>query len=191
MQISHDFGISIEIYMLRGKNNYFPHFSSCPICKIKKKLYRHGFYYRYGIYKGNCLVRMVLCRYICQNPACKITFSVLPSFLVPRFQFSLDSILSLVKGKLDGVKLLEGIRQRADFYYKRFISDSHQNWILQFFRNEGITESVSEEKIKKAKKLLNMIQDFGESTFLRKSTESFSNYFMAPSLYQIKKIHST
>ncbi len=120
-----------------------------------------------------------------------MTFSVIPSFIVPRFQFLLDSILSLLKRKLDGERFSDGIRQRANFYFKRFISDAHQNWLLQFFRQEGTSETVPEDKTKKARKLLKMIQDFGESTFLRKSTDSFSNYFMAPSLYQIKKIHST
>ena len=177
--------------MKRGENNDFPAFPSCPICKVNKKLYRHGYYYRYGVQEGNCLERMAICRYICQNPACKSTFSVIPAFLIPRFQFSIGSILTLLKKKLDGEKLLDGIRQRAAFYYKRFINDVHQNWLLQFFRQEGVTNTIPEKKIKKAKKLLKMIKDFGESTFLRKSTDPFSNYFMAPSLYQIKKIHST
>ncbi|MDC3424242.1 DUF6431 domain-containing protein [Aquibacillus sp. 3ASR75-11] len=188
----HHFKEGIKEYVSKKKGNDFPSYSCCEECGIQKKLYRHGFYERYVfVLSEKKFVNIVVCRYICQNPKCRQTYSVLPDFIIPYFQFPLPSIVELIDKKIEGVPLTEGIRQRATYYFKRYACEKHQNWILQFFRKSGNLDSIPEESIKKAKKLLKMIQDFGESTFLRKSTDTFSNYFMAPSLYQNDEVHST
>lgn len=192
LQKIHRFEVSIEVYIERGKENQFPEFKCCEKCGNQQKLYRHGFYERYVyVVIQQKFIKIVICRYICQNPECRQTYSVLPDFLIPYYQFPLASIVELLNKRLKGAQFLEGIRQRVTFYFKRYCCGKHQNWVLQFFRKAGCLDLIPEETEKKAKKLLKMIQDFGESTFLRKSTDSFSNYFMAPSLYQSKKVHST
>lgn len=87
----HHFGITIKEYYHRGKENLFPDLYGCPnpCCSYQGRLRKHGFYTR------NALTLMaayliVIQRYYC--PACRKTVSLLPSFLAPRFQYSLACI---------------------------------------------------------------------------------------------------
>lgn len=87
----HHFQITVQEYHRRGKQNLFPEMYGCPnpCCRYEGRLRRHGFYDR------NALTLMatyaiVIQRYYC--PACKKTVSLLPSFLAPRFQYSLACI---------------------------------------------------------------------------------------------------
>jgi hypothetical protein len=70
---------------------YYPEAPSrCPHCQIPVKMSKHGFYKRYIIhttYEGNIRIR----RYICHD-CCK-TVSMLPSFCVPRYQYSVEIII--------------------------------------------------------------------------------------------------
>jgi len=62
-------------------------------CRMPVKMKKHGFYKRYVItygFSGYIYIR----RYIC--PCCGHTVSILPSFLVPYFQYSLPYILSFL-----------------------------------------------------------------------------------------------
>jgi len=60
-----------------------------PCCHYEGRLRRHGFYTRNALTLLTTYV-IVIQRYYC--PACKKTISLLPSFLAPRFQYSLACI---------------------------------------------------------------------------------------------------
>ena len=52
----HDFGIDVQTYMERGKENNFPLLKQCPHCRAKRPLHRHGYYERNAMmnyWKGN------------------------------------------------------------------------------------------------------------------------------------------
>ncbi|MDQ0163340.1 hypothetical protein J2S06_002420, partial [Bacillus alveayuensis] len=42
----HDFGIDVQTYAERGKENDFPLLKQCPHCRAKRPLHRHGYYER-------------------------------------------------------------------------------------------------------------------------------------------------
>uniref|UniRef100_A0A1S2L9E4 Uncharacterized protein n=1 Tax=Anaerobacillus isosaccharinicus TaxID=1532552 RepID=A0A1S2L9E4_9BACI len=57
MVIIHDFGIGLQEYELRGKENEFPIIEFCSECKGRGKLYRHGWYMRFGIIEKGAISR--------------------------------------------------------------------------------------------------------------------------------------
>lgn len=96
MVVIHDFRISISEYHIRCRNNFFPELTGCPQpnCSYQGRLRRHGFYHRNAIsFEGVFLI--VIQRYLC--PSCGHTVSVLPSFLTPRFQYSLLVIFACIE----------------------------------------------------------------------------------------------
>lgn len=92
----HDFKISVIEYYKRGRNNLFPDPCGCPDpgCPFSERLSRNGFYYRNVIWFTG-IYRIVIQRYRC--PICGKSDSALPSFLLPRFQYSLLLIFCCLK----------------------------------------------------------------------------------------------
>ncbi|GGJ80060.1 hypothetical protein GCM10008982_31940 [Anoxybacillus voinovskiensis] len=45
----HDFGMDVQTYADRGKENDFPHVKQCPHCQTLHPLHRHGYYQRYAL----------------------------------------------------------------------------------------------------------------------------------------------
>ena len=93
MQIIHNFHISIKRYYELGIENDFPIVTECPFCH--DLLYKHGFYQRYVITSQKRNYRILIRRYKCHH--CGRTVSILPSFLFPYFQRSLDYIVDCIK----------------------------------------------------------------------------------------------
>lgn len=178
MQESHDFGIDFKTYAKKGKNNDFPIIESCPMCHSRKRLHRHGFYWRYGV--TDLLVeRVPICRQLCT--ICNKTISILPSFFIPYFQHTVDIVLRLLEDRISPGQV-DGSRQLVTFYFKRFIRQL--NWLHTFFVDQmGGYFNVGKTEKEKATKYMKMIRDFGESTFFRRSKGHLSSYFMAPPLY--------
>ena len=173
MIICHDFGISINEYEVRGKQNDFPIIECCFNCKEHGKVQRHGFYWRYGICEEGTL-NLPICRMKCM--ACDKTFSILPDFLIPYFQHTLHTIIFGVEHVLEG-KQNKTKRQVMASHLKRFLMTL--NWIHTFFADQGDVLDFSEDIKKEAKKYLKMILDFGESPFLRRSWGHLTKHFMA------------
>ncbi|MBC7084370.1 MAG: hypothetical protein H5T95_12925 [Firmicutes bacterium] len=90
--IAHAFGQSIHEYYRLGKANVFPEVCGCPQdgCGYPGRLRRHGFYERNAL-AVTISYRVVIARYLC--PVCGRTVSVLPSFLLSRFQYSFACIV--------------------------------------------------------------------------------------------------
>jgi len=80
---------SILEYERLGKANIFPVQYGCKKCGYLGRLHRHGFYYRNAI-TAHTVHRVVIIRFKC--PSCKKTYSLLPSFLIPYYQYTFDTI---------------------------------------------------------------------------------------------------
>jgi hypothetical protein len=168
------FGESIEEYVRLGKNNDFPSLDRCPSCKGQIRLNRHGFYTRNAITKAKTYV-IFICRLRC--PSCSKTFSLLPGFLLPFFQYTFSTILSYL-----GEALISQVRsiyyQLAQFYRRRF--KENLNRVEMFFRDNGFKDPLP-KGIEKAIKLLEMIQ-LGSTHFVKKWESHFPENLMARSL---------
>jgi len=173
MILVHDFGIDLNMYAYKGMENDFPSLNVCPSCHSMNELQRHGFYWRYGITE-EITEKIPICRLQC--PACTMTFSILPDFLIPYYQHTLHTVLDRAEASLKREKK-PGLRQLVAFYKRRFLK--HLKWFHSFFTDHGISVPFPCEN-KNATKYLTMIRDFGESTFLRRSKGHLSSYFMAP-----------
>lgn len=170
--IYHDFGISVKEYEARGKKNDFPVIDQCPHCKGRIRLYRHGFYWRNAIEVEQC--RIPICRLKC--PSCKQSLSILPTFLLAYFQYTVNVIFEkleslIIKGKINDY------HQLALFYRKRFLNRLNQ--IEMFFRDDGFRGFLPKNTKEKATKLLRMILALGKATFIRRYRGHFSYNFMA------------
>ncbi|WP_066189519.1 MULTISPECIES: DUF6431 domain-containing protein [Gracilibacillus] len=171
----HDFGIGIEEYEKKGKKNNFPLFKWCPNCQAIAygNLHRHGYYWRYGINQEEEL-HIPICRFRCL--VCQVTISILPSFLIPYFQHTLDTMMERLSSVLKGEKV-KGSRQQLEQHLKRFYESIH--WTHSFFTDAGYQLGFTKDIKKEAQKYVTMIQDFGESTsFFRRSWGHLSSYFM-------------
>ncbi|WP_369800217.1 DUF6431 domain-containing protein [Anaerosalibacter sp. Marseille-P3206] len=61
----------------------------CKFCGYEGMLHRHGYYSRNVITK-HCIRRISILRVKC--PSCGNTHAILPSFLIPYYQYSLEFI---------------------------------------------------------------------------------------------------
>ncbi|WOV84760.1 DUF6431 domain-containing protein [Sporosarcina jeotgali] len=175
MIISHNFGIGLKEYQERGISNAFPLFDHCPHCHCVShgNIHRHGFYWRNGV-NDELTVRIPICRMKCLM--CQTSFSILPDFLLPYFQYTLFTILSRIKRVLDGKKN-NTYWQLLHFHLKRYLKNL--KWIHSYFIDNGSVSGISCDERKEAKKYMKRILDFGESSFLRRSWGHLSKYFMA------------
>ena len=92
----HNFKISVTGYYEQGKDNLFPDLYGCPdpACLFSGRLSKNGFYSRNAIWFTG-IYRIVIQRYRC--PICDKSDSTFPSFLLPRFQYSLLLIFYCLK----------------------------------------------------------------------------------------------
>lgn len=122
---------TIPEYARKGKENYFPPIFGCSCCPYEGKLHRHGFYSRNVLsFYGHHTI--FVARKIC--PVCGQTYSQIPDFLIPYFQYSYQVIfhilISIFLKKLSILQVLTDLqkrnslflsRQHISFYRKRFI----------------------------------------------------------------------
>lgn len=126
ISITH-FPDSIPEYVRKGKDNFFPPIYGCLCCSYNGKLHRHGFYPRNVIsFSGNFTI--YIARKIC--PVCGHTYSQIPDFLIPYFQYSYQVILTTLTliflKKLSYLQILNQLRQQNSL----FLSKQH----LTFYR---------------------------------------------------------
>ncbi len=125
--VYHDFGISVKEYACRGRNNMFPDIDRCPLCRGVATMYRHGFYWRNAI-TDKKFYRIPICRLKCSS--CLKTVSVLPTFLLRYFQYTVNTIITKLKCFLADRSIV-GYRQLVLFYRKRFLNKL--NFVEMFF----------------------------------------------------------
>jgi len=174
MIVLHDFQLNIHEYSNKGLNNNFPVFDHCPGCGClaQGNFHRHGYYWRYGI-EGDEHIFIPICRYRCLS--CGVTVSLLPSFLIPYFQYTLHMITNGIERLLNGEKS-NSSRQLLAYHLNRFYKKLY--WIHSFFMDHGYQSGLSGNIKKEAQKYMTMIRDIGVSSFFRKSWGHMSTYFM-------------
>ncbi len=169
MQLIHDFKISIKDYFNNSIYNDFPILTDCPDCH--DLLIKNGFYKRYVIVSNMSYIIFIR-RYRCKH--CGLTVSILPSFLLPRFQRSLKDIFNIIYQYLKNRRLL--IYRRAVFFYlKRF--NKNLNALIIYFRETANGHPCFDNK--KAIKLLEMIKECKVPTFAKSFHNHFNKCFMA------------
>lgn len=172
MQIIHAFNITPLEYFQKGKKNDFPRINICPCCAYPSTLPRHGFYWRNALFL-KFHYRIPILRLKC--PSCGKTISLLPNFLLPHFQYSLEYILEAVRQFFVQSKTAI-CYQLLQFYRQRF--RRNLNRILAFSRDQGYKGAVPEKD--KAIKLLKLIGASPEAeTFAKRFQDHFQNNFMA------------
>lgn len=173
MQIIHNFKTSLQQYIRLGKNNDFPPVNTCPLCKAQKNLEGHGFYSRNAV-RGKKYNKVTIKRLHCS--CCKRTFSILPSFLHPRFQYTIDYMLLLLKDIFIERKRL-GYYQLRQFYKRRFLKNLNRLQI--FFRDQGYKLKSPNCPKEKAIKLFEMIVEITDQPFSQRFHVHFGTAFMA------------
>lgn len=172
MQIVHAFHIPPQEYYIKGKNNDFPSIDVCPCCLYPKVLPRHGFYWRDAIFHA-AQFRIPILRLKC--PSCKKTISLLPDFLLPHYQYSLEYIIETLK-EFFFKRKTKVYYQLLQFYRQRFLQNL--NRIEAFFRDQGYRGIIPEKD--KAIKLLKLIGAFPKAkTFAKRFQDHFQHNFMA------------
>lgn len=172
MQLVYAFNISPEEYCQRGKKNDFPRIDICPCCSYPTKLPRHGFYWRNALF-GKSQFRIPILRLKC--PSCGKTISLLPDFVLPYFQYSLEYILNAVEKYF--------VKSKTDIYYQLMQFYRHRfqrnlDRMLAFFRDQGYRGIVPQKD--KAIKLLKLIDAFPKAeTFAKRFQDHFQHNFMA------------
>ncbi|MDK2799619.1 MAG: hypothetical protein PWQ70_1238 [Clostridiales bacterium] len=79
----------ITQYFQLGKAIFIPTPYGCKHCGYLGRIHRHGYYQRNAITRYT-VYRIHILRLKC--PSCKKTFSVLPSFLIPYYQYTFEVI---------------------------------------------------------------------------------------------------
>lgn len=181
----HNFLVNVSRYTELGKANDFPELDCCPMCRARNRLQRHGFYERNAI-EADASYRITICRLIC--PDCRKTVSILPTFLLPYFQHTMDFIIHILLAFWITCSSL-CTRQLRRFYEKRAFGK--QTELTLFLREEGNHQVLPKEPKEKAIKLLQMIQALGKATFVRKWWRHRISSLMAHSLYHGARVVKT
>ena len=84
MQVPVDVGMSPTEYARRFREVRWPVFEVCPVCGAHARLQGHGSYPRNALPARETELVVMVHRLVC--PVCRRTVSLLPSFLLPRFQ---------------------------------------------------------------------------------------------------------
>jgi len=155
---------------------------SCPqkTCRVNIKMKKHGFYKRFFISKSFCGV-LYMRRYIC--PICGKTVSFMPSFCIPKFQYSGEDIIdmlcriyhlgislsSLIK-KFKNI--ISSITRRHLNYYRKRIGDNRRliQYVLNIMSPEFILSGSIPETSAWIKDFLEKVKNLQPLTF-------FQNFF--------------
>lgn len=146
----YNFKMSLEEYVEKGRDLAFPDIYGCqnPNCCYQGRMNHHGFYERNAI-SFNGIHRIPIHRYIC--PVCNKTFSLLPSFLLPYYQYTLTVLYiclyrygALKKTLLQVVESLDLVfmsHQHVSFYVNRLRKNEPLCWAILY--QLGYTSSGS------------------------------------------------
>lgn len=168
MQLLWNPGMSLEQYAKTGEISY-PTIEKCPMCGARKPLIGHGFYQRNAVPHVELAYRLRIRRLLCK--VCHKTVSLLPWFLLPRFQYSLQLIFECLRNKA------RAYRQLRQHWWKRY--QRNLNRTLAFFRSLGFNASLPRAPDKKAINLLRTTENLGLTRFSSLHHELFRRSFMA------------
>ncbi len=195
MQLPLTVSVTPREYASQGKGFPFPGLDHCynPGCLMGIAPKKHGFY------KRNCIdgvrtLRIPIRRYIC--PYCGTTFSLLPSFCLPYFQYASYLLFcALLMRIAKGITIAQIIalviseypnvlwqKAHVSFYCRRFIQNLPRVELLLRERIPGcFLPSLALGKEKRAKKVLNSIlQALGLEDFSHWFFQKCRRSFLAP-----------
>jgi len=141
MQIVWDFGVGVEEYVQEFVCVVFPMLLECPCCGAGVRLERHGYYFRNVLARAG-EYRVAIARYLCRS--CRRTVSLVPCFLLPRFQRSKEVILESLREVLLRRRFVP-YRQIAEFYRRRLLRNV--NAIAAALRDMGWGEVLSKDEM--------------------------------------------
>ncbi len=176
MQLVYDFGVNLSEYHRLGRKNSFPELEECPICMNRCKILSHGYYERNAVTHRKEF-RIIIKRYKCAN--CIATISILPSFLISRFQSTLRYLLRCLGERFKG-NWAFSYYQKLQHYRKRFTKNAGA--VELFFRIMGVRETIPQEVQEKAMKLLALIKKVGKESFARDFHHQHNKSFMATTI---------
>jgi hypothetical protein len=140
------------------------------MCRAFVKLSGHGGYRRNVICDPDLAAHLVFIKRL-RCPVCRKTASLLPWFLVPRFQCSLTLIIDSLREK----KAV--CRQQLQHWCKRFRRNT--NVIMAFIRETDLTACLPRAPDNKAIELLRTIENQGSARFSALFHKRFRRSFMA------------
>lgn len=173
MQILVEVMMSPEEYTRRYEEIEWPVLEVCPVCGAHARLQGHGSYLRNGLPSKETELVVMVHRLLC--PVCRKTVSLLPSFLLPYFQYTARFIVESLLGKA------MSYRELLRFHWRRFLVNA--NRVLAFLRDLGMKERLPEGEKEKAMKLLGSIEDSGLERFSMLYHRLNRRGFMANSSY--------
>ena len=168
MQLLWDPGMSLEQYA-RAPAVCYPTIRRCPVCHANVNLIGHGFYHRNALPRANLSYRLAIKRFYCR--VCHRTVSLLPWFLLPRFQYSVALIIDSLRRKR------RAYRELLQHWRRRFLHNT--NVILALLRDLGYNASLPRAPDEKAIRLLRTIENMGPAVFSALHHKCFRRSFMA------------
>jgi len=169
MQMILSVNMGPEEYAAKHEEIDFPKIDICPMCKARKRLHSHGSFQRNALPEKNNVLLVRIHRFFCT--VCKKTVSLVPSFLVPHFQYTAHFLVGSILGKV------ETYRELLRFHQKRFLKNL--NLIQAFFREMGFRWSLPEAGKERAIKLAEEIENLGVGSFSLLYHKQYHRSFMA------------
>jgi len=156
-------------YAKNCESTEWPVIEKCPICGARTNLHSHGSYMRNALPSRDVELMVKIRRLLC--PICRKTVSLLPSFLLSRFQYTARFIVKSL------CKKVKSYSQLIRFHWKRFLENLSA--IQAFFREMGFGKAFPEEEKEKAIKLLALIENSGVEEFSMVFHKHYRRSFMA------------
>lgn len=171
MQIVTQFSMSSKQYILEFENLQHNRPAKCPNCGVPNSLHTHGYYWR-NVVSDKYEERIPIARFYCK--VCSLTVSLLPNFVLPYFQYSLEFIIAALR-----IIFLASFKITAlqRFYRCRFYRNLTR--IEMFCREQGWLGEISTDKKERAKKLVCMLTVPTAETFSQRFHQQYKLNFMA------------
>jgi hypothetical protein len=171
MQIITQFFMSPQQYILNFASLKINRPEKCPNCGVPHSFHRHGCYWR-NVLTDKYEERIPITRFCCK--VCSLTVSMLPSFVLPYFQYSLEYILATLNAIFLSAASLTALYR---FYRHRFYLNV--NRVAMFCRECGWLEAIPSDKKEKARKMVCMLTVPTVETFSQKFHQHYKLNFMA------------
>lgn len=174
MQIIKQFFMTPADYIAQYDSIRINRPEKCPKCGVPNSFYAHGSYWR-NVLTENVEERIPVARFCCK--VCNLTVSMLPSFVLPYFQYSLEYITAALKLIFSAIKPNFSLTALYRFYRHRFYLNL--NLIELFFREQWWTKPSPPDTHEKAIKIVCMLVGSPAETFSQKFHQQYKRNFMA------------
>jgi hypothetical protein len=126
--------MTIQDYSHQIKQWHFPRPKCCPECQGRNSFHRHGYYWR-NLVTVDSEERIPILRFRCKF--CQFTISILPSSLIPYFQYTVSFIITALHCIVSTAVYTWSQKFAALFRFYRRRFHHNMNSIEMFFREYG------------------------------------------------------